>query len=372
MSKSVLEKLFGGAFVCALWLLPPVDAFAKKTNQAVYQEPFDVAAGGASLTRASQEAVLFANPALMPYGGKFLRWFGTQFTALYGKDSASMVQGLATNKKSSSEEDGGSETSSVSDTFTTPIHFAVQNATTFISNNLGVGVFARFEPDIKGQKHNSTGVPELRARAEGYAGGALSFAARPLNWFSVGLTAKYLYASEPDISVALTETSKVAELQNDPQALRDEASYGNGLGFDLGTLFFSQGKTFDWRLALKVDDIGGTQFTGSQDAFMQTVAAGIGFTIHGTADSIHFGLDYRDILGAYEEQAMMKTYAGVKVILRSFLALGAGYYQGYPSYGIRLNLFVLKVGYTSYTREMGEYPGDDPRPINMGYVAIGF
>ena len=361
--------------ICFSGLSFSSQVFAKKTNQAVFEEGFDQAAGGASLTRASKEGVMFANPALMPYGGKFFRWLGLQFSVISNKESIDRVQTFAQSSGSSSasSESSSEETDEnlVQDLFTTPIHIGIRLAMSFISNNFGVGLFARLEPDIRGQAHDDTGVPEMRARAEAYYGGVSSLAMRLTDWFSVGATVKYMYAAEPDVSISFADQARVEELSDDPSSLTDQAEFQQGTGFDAGVLFFKQGDILDLRLAGKVDDIGDTKFGGVQDDFKQTIHGGLGITFHNSIDSIHLSADYRDVLGAYGESTPMRVYAGARLLLRNYVGLAVGLYQGYPSFGARVDLLLIKVGFTAYTREMGEYLGEDPRTLYVAYFGMG-
>lgn len=346
-------------------LLAHSSAFAKKTNQAVYEEPFDIASGGASLTRASRDAVMFANPAQMPYGAKFHRWIGMQMTSISSPDSASFAQGLANGAAANSSE-------LVDTAFKTPIHFGFINTISYITNNFALGTLARFEPDIRAKERGETGVPEVRFRAEAYGGGVFSYAFRTTPWFSLGVTAKYLYVSEPDLRIDLADQSSLETL-SDPAKLSDEVGYGRGIGYDLGSLLFLQGHWIDYRLALKVDDLGGTEFSGgAQEPFQQTMSAGMGLTFHNAVDAIHLAVDYRDIQNAYEEHWFKKTYAGMKIVLREYIGFGVGVYNGFISYGMRADLFIMKVGLTSYTRELGDYPGEDSRKIYQLYFSTGF
>jgi hypothetical protein len=59
---------------------------------------------------------------------------------------------------------------------------------------------------------------------------------------------------------------------------------------------------------------------------------------------------------------------GAKFIFRQHLALGAGYYDGWPSYALELDAWLVRLTGAMYTRELGTKPGLDPRTI----YALGF
>lgn len=340
--------------------------FAKKTNQAVYEEPFDLAGGGASLTRASQEGILFANPALLPYGEKIYRWIGLKTNFIVGKESID----LANQMKDGESADTSSMLESI---YEHPVHLGASGAFSVLTRNVGGAAFYRFEPDLSAKKYGESGLPEVRFQAEGYGGGALALATRPLRWLSLGVTGKYLYAAEPDIAIGIADQSRIKELSSQ-SGMREAASYGKGIGYDAGALLFLQGDFLDLSVAGKVDDIGGTTFDGTQEPFKQTMSSGVGLTLHSEADAIHFAVDYRDITGAYEESRYKRLYMGTKVTIRTYVGFAAGLYQGYPTYGTTLDLIFLRLSATMYGREYGAHPdlGVERRNLYVVSLAAGF
>jgi hypothetical protein len=353
----------------------------RKTNQAVYEDPFDLAAGGASLTRASKEGRIFANPALMPYGGKFHRWGGATFSLLVNKDSIDTGRELfnaARAGDSAAADDPEQEDANrefVDKVFERPVRVGWGFALSWVTNNFGLSVFSRFEPDIAASHYGDTGLPEVRFRAESYHGAALGVGLRtPLRWLAFGVTGKYLYVAEPDLTVAVTDQEQIASFR-DPEVIQDLAKHNKGMGFDLGALAFAQGNTVDYSLAAKVDDIGDTKLTGDSETptqLEQVVSVGTGVTLHTGADALHLAADYRDILNAYEEETFKKVYVGAKLLLRTYVGFAAGYYNGYPSYGAEVDLILCRVAATYYTRELGDHPGVDPRRIYMASLSLGF
>lgn len=341
-------------------------AVAKKTNQAVYEESFDLAGGGASLTRATQEGMLFANPAQLTYGGQFHRWIGLKTNVIAGTDSIEFAQQV---------KDGGSSDAStiLESAYEHPLHVGMSSALSWLTQNVGICAFARAEPDISAKKYGESGLPEVRFQAEAYGGALASFAVQTLRWLSLGVTAKYLYVGEPDVAIGIAEQQRIQSLSS-AEGLKEEASYGKGVGADIGALIFLQGNVADLRIAGKVDDVGGTEFDGSQAPFKQTVSAGLGLTFHSNADAIHLSADYRDILGAYGESIYKRLYAGAKVMIRTYVGVAAGLYQGYPTYGAVIDLIFVRIAATVYGREYGSHPdlGVERRNLYVLSFAMGF
>ncbi len=351
-------------------------AFARKTNQPVYEEPFDLGAGGASLTRATQEGILFSNPALLPYGGQFHRWIGLKNNFIAAKESIEFARSV------SEQKEAPDPMSVFQDAADHPVHGGLETSLAWINEKFGFTVFQRFEPDFAIKKYGfhpdsedpspAAGLPEVRFRSETYAGAVLGLAEKITRWWSLGITVKYLYSWEPDISLSYTDKAKLASYAT-PDAMREVATPGQGVGYDVGTLLFAQGKTVDYRFAAKVDDVGNTAFSAGQPNFLQTVSVGLGLTFHNDTDALHLAVDYRDILGAYHESLYKRLYMGARLLIRTYVGVAAGLYQGYPTMGLVVDFILFRVGFSAYGREYGTQPnvGVDPRNIYVLSLAFG-
>ncbi|MCX6125173.1 MAG: hypothetical protein NTV34_10580, partial [Proteobacteria bacterium] len=156
--------------------------------------------------------------------------------------------------------------------------------------------------------------------------------------------------------------------------LRTMVTHNTGAGADLGVIFFDQGMNLDWKLALKLDDMGGTKLTGegSLKQIPQTYSAGLSSTIHNGTDALHLALDYRDIGAAHREKMFKRIRVSSKLMIRRYVGLGAGMLDGWPSYAAELDFLLLRATFAFYTRELGDSPGVAPRPIYSAGLALGF
>lgn len=341
---------------------------AAKGSGMVYEDPFDRGAGGASLTRAAQGGMLLANPALIPYGEGFHRWVGVEPTLIVGKDSVDFA-------KSMKSGGGDMDASTLVDTvMKTPIHIGASNALSYINKGFGLTVFDHFESDLQAKKYGDLGLPAVNFQAESYHGAAASFASllggRGL---SFGMTAKYLYAAEPNVVVELTDQDGLKSLTS-PAGMKSFVTHNTGVGADAGLLLFKQGYNLDFRMALKVDDIGDTmlQGDGNLKTLPQMYSAGIATTFHTGVDALHLALDYRDIQGAYGEKTFKRVRAGTKLMLRRYVGFGIGLYDGWPSYAAELDLILMRITASTWTKEMGSSPGLNPRTVYAVGLAMGF
>ncbi len=180
--------------------------------------------------------------------------------------------------------------------------------------------------------------------------------------------------SEPEIDVSLTSYSNPGEIVNEEHKSQI-TSYRQTFSTDINSLFFFQGKYVDFSAAFKVDNLGSPKTSGKgmgPSTLKQTYNAGVGLTFHSDKDALHLGMDRYDLQNAHNEPEFKKTYVGAKFMFQHIVGLAGGYYQGYPSYGILLDAFFFRMGLTKYTKEMGEGPGGQPRPMYVLTFSGGF
>lgn len=358
--------------ICGIAVFPAL----AYSNQSVYEEPFDLAAGGAALTWPSQEALLYINPAAMPIGDGYLRWFGTQFSLYSAKESVELAQDIYESASGSSAEtnEQGSSGSSASEiasrVLTTPLYAGVASTVSYIYKNMGFSKLYRGEVDLEGKVIGATGLPEFTLRAKFIDGYFIALALRPFDWLSLGVSAKYFSSYlEVEKTYSITEVDTMVTDFANPSTLEP----GSGYGADAGALLFFQGHSFDTRIALKANDIGNTRISGASNAdLLAQYHVGIGFTIHGDVEAWHFALDYRDVTNTVGEPLFKRVFAGTKLMFRQHFGLAAGLYQGRPSYGVRFDAYLLQLGATAYSREQGDYPGEKLRNTYLVNIAFGF
>lgn len=377
--------LIGAVLLCAS------PASARKTNQPVYVDPFDLGAGGASLTRASRDGRLYSNPALLPYGGDVTRWVGGATSLMVNRDAVDTVRNLAGGGGVSDEEveegaegEGGRANDFFEQLTKTPIRFGAQSTVnSYVYQNWGLSTFSSFEVDFRLFEFGTYGLPEVRVISENYYGQVFSLASRipGARWLSLGVTFKYINAAEDELNIPLADqetiAATVAEYKDryDKIAADPKEGANTGIGADVGALAFFQGTYLDYSLALKADDVGGTKFkvrnNFKPDSFKQVLSAGTALTLHNETSALHMSLDYRDIQNVYEEEMFKRVYAGTKLTFFGVLGFATGIYHGYPTYGAEIDLWAFRLTGSYYTKELGDHPGVDPRRMYMATFSAG-
>ncbi|RLD16369.1 MAG: hypothetical protein DRI36_05735, partial [Caldiserica bacterium] len=73
----------------------------------------------------------------------------------------------------------------------------------------------------------------------------------------------------------------------------------------------------------------------------------------------------------YEATFFKKLHLGAEADLK-ILKLRGGFYQGYPSFGLGLDLWFLEIDYAFWGRELGRYPGQIPEWNHMISIRLSF
>jgi hypothetical protein len=182
-----------------------------------------------------------------------------------------------------------------------------------------------------------------------------------------------------------------------------DAVYGVGVAMDIGAIaelgWFSFG--------LSIRDIGGTVFNYSMDDF-GTLAEVFGSELRLPPGSpvtdryvipmdVSFGVAFHPLFGAFnkildptlhvdltdmvnviggaiagENSAWAMVHLGTELRIMRVLSAWAGLNQGYFTFGAGLDLFVVEINASMFTRELGRYLGDRPSSGATLEIAIRF
>ena len=94
-----LQKYLSCASVLLLMPTQIVVADPLRKSSPLYENPFDLSAGGASLTRATQEGMFFSNPSLPALGKGLLRWIYGRTAVHFGADAVDLARSSYQKKK---------------------------------------------------------------------------------------------------------------------------------------------------------------------------------------------------------------------------------------------------------------------------------
>ncbi len=336
--------------------------FPLRTHQPVYQNPFDLASGGASLTRATQEGAFFLNPSLPAYGYNLHRWafFRTQLHL----DNATSQSAAEAYANQTSENPITPEL--IQNALQSPVHVGHDTALGYVTSYFSLVGFSNVRADIAVRRYGDAGAPQVRARAYGVGGGGISTSYALAQFISLGVASKYVEVVQAADNISIEDVQNPDGLS---QKLTSLLKRGKGVSTDAALTLQLRSKHLDLRVAGSVHDIGNTDLGADLEPYRQTVGAGVGLTIHGRDNSFHCAADLRDVLAAYEEHWTFRAYSGCKLTFYRSVSFGAGVSQGYPTGGVVLNLGFTRLEAGTYTREVGTQVGVEGRTVY--FFALG-
>lgn len=186
----------------------------------------------------------------------------------------------------------------------------------------------------------------------------------------LGATLKYISRS------SLNETYTATDIADDDfeDEFDDDLKDGSSVALDLGLIY-----RLPW-LEWAETDVGFTiqhlpemQFGDALDQETQAnigIAAKKGF---GGFDVIA-ALDYVDLTNTIGEDRDIpkRLHMGVEVELPMILAVRLGLNQGYLTYGLSADLWVVKLDFASYSEEAGAYAGQRDDRRYVGQLTLGW
>jgi hypothetical protein len=135
---------------------------------------------------------------------------------------------------------------------------------------------------------------------------------------------------------------------------------GVGFGLDIGMVTRFSKLPLNPTLSLAWKDVGSTAFERTKGATYperQKDNLVLGATVGGGLPGLGLaaGIEYRHITDN-DEQIGKKIHLGGEISL-AFLDVRGGLYQGYSTYGVGIDLWLLEMDATLYSVETGAYPG---------------
>lgn len=218
---------------------------------------------------------------------------------------------------------------------------------------------------------NNPVLPELKVKYFNDVGIMLG-SAFAVGGFAFGVNVKQINRLGGD---KLIGADLLADLDSD--ALAEQFQDGGiGYGLDAG-LMYRFPLPLTPTLSLAWQDVGDTSFQKTRGSeappgIQDNLTLGASVSGDTLLAGFSAGLEYRHI-NTTGEPIGKKIHMGAELNLLNF-DFRAGLYQGYPTYGIGVDLFLLQVEAALYTIERGAYPGQTPEQrIQIGISSsIGF
>jgi hypothetical protein len=186
----------------------------------------------------------------------------------------------------------------------------------------------------------------------------------------IGATVKYIYRE------SLEEIYTATDIADDDfeDRFEDDLEKGSDLALDLGVLYTLP---FDWpietHIGLSVQNLPEMDFGDAQD---QQTQANIGLALEKSFSKYKLlgALDYRDLTNEIgeDDDIPKRLHMGLEFQLPKILSIRAGLNQGYLTYGLTLDFWIVKLDFASYAEEVGAHAGQREDRRYAAQLTIGW
>ena len=139
----------------------------------------------------------------------------------------------------------------------------------------------------------------------------------------------------------------------------------SGFGIDIGGLYSLNDKI---ELGIVVADIIGSIGDDDDDDVSPNLKFGASYKL---LNRVSAEINFIDLLNTDGTNFFKRVHIGGEVDL-PLLKLRGGFFQGYPSFGIGINLIIIQADFAVWTEEIGPIPGLDGETFYGAQINLGF
>lgn len=249
-----------------------------------------------------------------------------------------------------------------------PLHGRAAIFPSVAVKNFVVGFLGQGQADAR--LHNQT-ARIIEVQGTGDFGPVAGFSyGLPLTGLRIGLAGKYIsrtsVSEEFSVNEIAAENFDIADYQVD----NSDVSFDVGLLYELPVL-----TTLKPRVGISVLDITDLDFKeGGKIPQRINIGASMTAKLPFLAEVI-LAADFEDVGKAYEQDdsTWKRVHLGGEFgLLNRHVLVRAGLNQGYPTYGAELDIWLIRLGYTFYSEEMGAYAGQDKDDRHLVQLTLGW
>ncbi len=321
---------------------------------SLYRSPYFLGRGDTGIAVADNHEAIFYNPAGLALGKGLYKE-----TVLASPSIETSVKTKDIVRQAMVEEKNDTDT--FRGFLGHNLHLGLNNFTGVVFRRAAVGVLASANTNaLLAKSKTDRGVENLKAEAAVNRMATFSIAQDFWNQkLLIGATGKYLIRQDARIEVSALDSSNLSDQLGD----EDVSHERTGAGVDLG-LMYRMDKV-PWRLGLHVENVGGTKLTSVEPdvasrRLPQIVSFGSAYELKSHLSNLLFLIDYRDIGATTETSTFKRLHIGGEMNVAKAVGFVGGLNQGYPSFGLYLNLYVMRFDVGTYTQEIGSSAGTRP------------
>ncbi len=237
-----------------------------------------------------------------------------------------------------------------------------------VFHNWGFGVLA--QATVDGEIHNPV-TPEVTIDGKldlgAVAGLAHGFMEQSLQ---LGISGKFI---QRDQYLHTYTAAEVSSPDFDPsQDFEDNREKETAFGVDVGGLYHFTDVRLQPTIGLVIQNIGDMDLGQSEIPQMVNVGAAIHPNFWILKNTL--ALDINDLLKNVEgeDDFYKRIHMGGEFKFPSIVTVRAGLNQGYPTFGLGIDFWIMEINYAFYTEEIGVVSGQKADDIHVVQLALGF
>ncbi len=256
-------------------------------------------------------------------------------------------------------------------------HFRASVFPNYTRHNFELGVIGQGTLDAE---IHSPAYPTMSMDVKIDAGVVLGLAHTFMNdKLQVGGTAKYVQRQRmyKDFTAAMVADSGTSYDMN------QDKKTGGAIGLDLGAIYFLENEAWKPRVGMVIQNIGdmnfgdmtvSTQTAPIENKIKQSINIGGSVTKQLAFLNTTVAADLKDIASNTSDDSDKgkRLHIGVEAKLPKILTVRAGINQGYISYGLGVDFWLIKLSYAHYKEEVGGYAGQREDARHVVQLSIGF
>ncbi len=363
MPPSKLHRLFASLGLA----ISPAPLLAGNLEfNTMYRSPYFLGRGDTGISTADNHEAIFYNPAGLAQGkGLYKETVLASPSLQVSTKTKDLVRQVIV------EEDNDPET--LRSYLGRNLHFGFNNFTGVVFRRAAVGLLVSSDTNIMLAKSAADrGLETLHADTVANRAAVFSIADAFFNQkLMIGTTAKYIMRNEAVLDVSALDSSNISDQlsSNNVEVSR------NGFGLDLG-LMYDMDKS-PWRFGLHVENLGTTKLSAAEAGVTgkrlpQIINIGSAYEMGTKMSVLMIQTDFRDVNGSLEKDTFKRLHVGTELQFAKVFGLLGGLNQGYPSFGLFLNLYVMRFDIGTYTEEVGSAAGVRPDQRIFFRLKAGF
>ncbi len=236
-------------------------------------------------------------------------------------------------------------------------------------HNFSAGAFAL--ANVGGAIHNPPfPYMDIDASTDGGAIVGLARSFTPEDKLQMGVSLKFVQRR------GITRTYDATDIANEDYDVDEDLETGTGFGVNVGAIYNLERTLFGLKpsFGVAVQNVGGMKFGDELAEVEQKVNIGVVLKKEMGLGALMLALDYKDLFAnvGLDDDKGKRLHIGGELKFKKLLAVRAGLNQGWGTFGLTIDLWLIKVSYAMYYEELGAYAGQLKDQRHVFQLVLGW